>query len=202
MVEAAMSGYGSLDILFNNVGISRPGTVVDVEEEDWDTVLDVNLKSMMLTSGHAIPMMSKANGAAIVNVSSIDGLRAGWSRNIAYAAAKAGVIGLTRNMAIQHGRENIRVKSIAPGHLHASLTGSLSESHREMRRRANALGAEGTAWDVAWAAVFLASDESRWITGVVLPVDAGALAAHPLSILPRDPGGILPEADNDLHFPP
>jgi len=83
MVEAAMSGYGRLDILFNNVGISRPGTVVDVEEEDWDTVLDVNLKSMILTSGHAIPMMSKANGGAIVNVSSIDSLRAGWSSNIA-----------------------------------------------------------------------------------------------------------------------
>ncbi|HCQ02928.1 MAG TPA: hypothetical protein DIT99_20575, partial [Candidatus Latescibacteria bacterium] len=110
--------------------------------------------------------------------------------------------GMTRNMAIQHGRDNIRVNCIAPGHLNASLTSGLSESHREMRRRANALGTEGTAWDVAWAAVFLASDESRWITGVVLPVDAGTLAAHPLSIMPRDDTGILPDPDIDLHFPP
>jgi len=202
MVNAAVSRYGCLNILFNNVGISRPGTAVDVKEEDWDTVLDVNLKSVMLTSRHAIPMMIEGGGGAIVNVSSIDGLRAGWSRNISYAAAKAGVIGMTRNMAIQHGRDNIRVNCIAPGHLNASLTSGLSESHREMRRRANALGTEGTAWDVAWAAVFLASDESRWITGVVLPVDAGTLAAHPLSIMPRDDTGILPDPDIDLHFPP
>ena len=196
-VDAAMSHYSALHILINNVGISRPGTVVDVKEEDWDEVQRVNLKSMMLTSRHAIPRMIEAGGGTIVNVSSIDGLRAGWSYNVAYSAAKAGVIGLTKAMAIQHGRDQIRVNCIAPGQLHAALTSGLSQAHRDMRRRSTPLGTEGTAWDVAWAAVFLASAESRWITGVTLPVDAGSLAAHPLSVAPRDAEGVLPIIDED-----
>lgn len=200
LASTAAEIYGSINVLCNNVGISRPGTVVSVREEDWDQVLDINLKSMMLTSRHTIPLMATSGGGSIINISSIDGMRAGWAYNIPYAAAKAGVVGLSQTMAIQHGREGIRVNCIAPGHLHASLTSELSEGHRELRRRANALGTEGTAWDVAWAALFLASDESRWITGVTLPVDAGTLAAHPLSILPKDDGGIIPDADN-IPFP-
>ncbi len=196
MTETAVSRYGGLHILFNNVGLSYPGTVVDVREEHWDEIMAVNLKSMMLASRYAIPAMMEAGGGSIINVASVDGFRSGWSYNVAYETSKGGVVALTINMAIQHGRDGVRVNCIAPGHLHASFTAGLSNAHRELRRRSTALGTEGTAWDVALAAVFLASEESRWITGVTLPVDAGSSVALPLSVLPRDEGGILPDSDS------
>jgi NAD(P)-dependent dehydrogenase (short-subunit alcohol dehydrogenase family) len=183
MVEAAVERYSALHVLVNNVGISRPGTVVDVEEGVWDQVLDTNLKSMMLTSKHAIPRMIEEGGGSIINISSIDGLRVGYRPNIAYVASKGGVNSLTRAMAVHHGRDNIRTNCIAPGHIHATITSTISDEWRDLRRRAGPLGTEGTAWDVAWAALFLASDESRWISGAILPVDAGLLATTPLSVL-------------------
>ena len=185
MVDAAVERYGGLDILVNNVGIGRGGTVVEVSEEEWDLVLNVNLKSMMLTSKHAIPTMIEGGGGAIINLSSINGLRAGWIADVHYSAAKGGVVAMTKNMAVHHGRDNIRVNAIAPGHIHGSIVATISEERREMRRRAAPLGTEGTAWDVAWAALFLASDEARWISGIVLPVDAGLIATTPLAMLPH-----------------
>jgi len=185
MVETAKARYGRLDILINNVGILGPGSVMDVKEEDWDRVLDVNLKSMMLTSKYAIPEMIEGGGGAIVNISSIAGIRAGSSgASIPYSVSKGGVIALTTQMAVQHGRDNIRVNCIAPGHIYTPMVAAgMSEELRDLRRRAGPLGTEGTAWDIGWAALFLASDEARWITGVVLPVDAGLLATTPLAML-------------------
>ena len=183
MVAAAVERYGRLDILHNNVGIESKGSVINMDLKEWDTVMTVNLKSMVWTCKHAVPAMMTSGGGSIINVSSIDGLRAGFSPNVPYAVAKAGVVQLTRTMAVHHGRDNIRVNCIAPGHLHAPFVSDLSNEVRELRRRAGPLGTEGDAWDVAWAAVFLASNESRWISGVVLPVDAGLLAATPLSVL-------------------
>ena len=185
MVDAAVERYGGLDILINNVGIGRVGTAVEVSEDEWDLVLNVNLKSMMLTSKHAIPAMIEGGGGAIINLSSVNGLRAGWLADVHYSAAKGGVVAMTKNMAVHHGRDNIRVNAIAPGHVYGSIVAAISEERREMRRRAAPLGTEGTAWDVAWAALFLASDEARWISGVVLPVDAGLIATTPLSMLPH-----------------
>ncbi|MXW05409.1 MAG: SDR family oxidoreductase [Gemmatimonadetes bacterium] len=196
MTETAVERYGGLHILFNNVGLSYPGTVVDVQEEHWDEIMAVNLKAMMLASRFAIPAMMDAGGGSIINMASVDGFRSGWSYNVAYETSKGGVIALTINMAVQHGRDGIRVNCIAPGHLHGSFTAGLSDAHRELRRRSTPLGTEGTAWDVAHAAVFLAGDESRWITGITLPVDAGSSIALPLSVLPRDEGGILPDAES------
>ena len=196
MTETAVNRYGGLHILFNNVGLSHPGTVVDVREEHWDEIMEVNIKAMMLASRYAIPAMVASGGGSIINVASIDGFRSGWSYNVAYETSKGGVIALTISMAVQHGRDGIRVNSIAPGHLHASFTAGLSDAHRDLRRRSTPLGTEGTAWDVANAAVFLASEESRWITGITLPVDAGSSIALPLSVLPRDEGGILPDAES------
>jgi NAD(P)-dependent dehydrogenase (short-subunit alcohol dehydrogenase family) len=186
MVEAAVERYGGLHILMNNVGIAALGTVVDVTEEDWDRVLEVNLKGMMLTSKYAIPKMIASGGGSIINVSSIEALRSGTVAAIVpYTVSKGGILALTTAMAVQHGRENIRVNAIAPGFLYTPMVAPLlTEETRELRRRAAPLGTEGTAWDVAWAAVFLASEEARWITGVVLPVDAGLLATTPLSTLP------------------
>ena len=187
MAAAAQSRYGNINILINNVGISGPGSVTDVDEAFWDTVMDVNLKSVMLTSKHAIPSMIQAGGGSIVNLSSIVGLRAGSGRpSHPYAASKSGIIGLSNSMAVHYGRDNIRVNCIAPGHIHSPMVARhTSPEMLDLRRRAGPLGTEGTPWDVAYAALFLASDEARWISGATLPVDAGLLAATPLAMHPH-----------------
>lgn len=182
MVAAAVDRYGALDILLNNVGVGGSGTVVEVDEDAWDYAIKVNLKSVMLASKHAIPKMVAAGGGSIVNISSIDGIRAGVWPNTPYAAAKGGIINLTRHMAVHHGRDNIRVNCIAPGMIHAAFVSTISDELRDLRRRGSPLGVEGTAWDIAWAGVFLASDESRYVSGVTLTVDGGLLAATPLSM--------------------
>ena len=187
MVAAAMERYGGLHILMNNVAIVGMGRVVDVTEETWDHVFEVNLKSMMLTSKYAIPAMVSSGKGSVINISSTEALRSGSVAAMApYNASKAGVIGLTIAMAAHHGRDNIRVNCIAPGFLYTPMVAPyLTEESRELRRQASLLGTEGTAWDVAWAAVFLASDESRWITGIVLPVEGGLLRTTPLTTLPH-----------------
>ena len=182
MVDACVERFGGLHILFNNVAGIGSGKVTEIEEEYLDRSIAVNLKSAILTSKHAIPAMIDSGGGSIINVSSIDGLRAGWTANVPYAVAKAGLAQLTRVTAVHHGRDNIRVNCIAPGHLYAPFVAQISNEKRELRRKAGPLGTEGDAWDVAWAGLFLASDESRWISGVVLPIDAGLLAATPLAV--------------------
>ena len=181
MVEAAQERYGGLDILVNNVGILiLEGSVVHATEEQWDRVMSVNLKSMMLTSKYAIPRMIEGGGGSIINISSIGGLHGGPHANAAYNASKGGVIGLTSTMAAQHGRDNIRVNCIAPGSIDTPM---LANEEGSAAVRAIPLGKVGTAWDVSWAAVFLASDEARWITGVLLPVDGGSLVIAPQEAL-------------------
>lgn len=184
-VLAASERYGKLDILVNNVGILGPGNVVTVEEDTYDKVMDVNLKSMVLMSKYSLPVMVEGGGGSIVNMSSFLGLRSGSVfESIPYSVSKGGVIALTTTMASEHGRENVRVNALAPGYLYTPMVSSLmTEEQRDLRRLAAPIGTEGTAWDVAWAALFLASDEARWITGVVLPVDAGILTTTPLSML-------------------
>lgn len=181
MVEAAVDRYGRLDILDNNVGISRRGTVLEVSEEDWDYVMAVNVKSIVLASRYAIPqMIETAGGGSILNISSIAGLRAHSSTP--YTTSKAAVIGLTMSMAADHGRDNIRVNCIAPGLVYTPMVAPrMDEGLRERRKDAAPLGTEGTAWDIAWAAVYLASDEARWVNGVVLPVDAGLINLTPVT---------------------
>ena len=175
MVEAAIDRYGRLDILDNVVGIVRGGTVVDVDEETWDLIMNVNVKSIVLASKFAIPRMIKGGGGSIINTSSIAALRA--YNTTPYTTSKSAIVGLTMSMAGDHGRDNIRVNAIAPGAVYTPLVAPfLDDQARERRREASMLGTEGTAWDVAWAAVYLASDESRWVTGIVLTVDAGVTA--------------------------
>jgi NAD(P)-dependent dehydrogenase (short-subunit alcohol dehydrogenase family) len=167
----------------NNVAVSGPGMVTEVEEKFWTTVLDTNLKSMVFISKYAVPEMIKNGSGSIINVSSVDGIRAGQTKNIPYTASKGGVISITRAMAVHHGRQNIRVNCIAPGLLHAPFSLNNSDKFRELRRKASPLGIEGVAEDIAWASVYLASDEARWVSGVVLPVDGGLLAASPISVV-------------------
>ena len=178
MVEAAIDRYGRLDILSNIVGILRRENVVDVTEEDWDLTMNVNVKSVMLASKFAIPRMIETGGGSIINTASIAGLRA--YKTTPYTTSKAAIVGLTMSMAIDHGRDNVRVNSIAPGAVYTPMVAPLlSEELRERRKNASPLGTEGTGWDVGWAAVYLASDESRWVTGTVLTVDAGVTATVP-----------------------
>ena len=172
MVESAVERYGRLDILDNNVGVILRAKFADIDPEDWDRVMAINLKSMMLASQSAIPRMIDSGGGSIINMTSVAGIRA-WS-DAAYAASKAGIIGLTQTVAAEYGRYGIRANAIAPGAVYTPMVAwQLSEEAREIRRESTLLGTEGTAWDVAWAAVYLASDEARWVTGVLLPVDGG-----------------------------
>ncbi len=174
MVAAAVARYGRLDILQNNVGIESRGSVVDMELDDWDRVMAVNLKSIVLTGRFAIPQMVASGGGSIINISSTAALRPRVMA--AYSTSKGAVIALTQSMAVTHGRDNVRVNCILPGTVYTPMVaGGMSDELRRRRRLATALETEGNAWDVGWAAVFLASDEARWITGIVLPVEAGLL---------------------------
>ena len=173
MVAEAVRRWGRLDILDNNVGIGGRGTVLEVDEAEWETVMRVNVTAMMLASKHAIPAMAANGGGAIVNISSISALR---PRGLTpYSASKGAVIALTRAMAIDHAHQGIRVNCVAPGPVYTPMVygAGMSEELRERRRRASPLGIEGTGWDVGHAVLFLVSDEARYITGVVLPVDGG-----------------------------
>ena len=173
LVETVIERYGRLDILDNNVGNSFRKSVTEIDPDEWDNYMEMNLKSMVLTSRHAIPRMIETGGGSIINIASIAGVRA--SKAAVYTASKAGVIGLTISMAADHGREGIRVNAIAPGAVYTPMVSwRLSEEMRAHRKNTTALGTEGTPWDVAWAAVYLASDESRWVTGSILPVDGGS----------------------------
>ena len=176
VVNAAVERYGKVDVLDNNVGISLREKVTDISMDTWDHIMATNLKSVALMSRFAIPRMAENGGGSIINISSVAGIVS--VADSAYTASKAGVIGLTRAMAADHGREGIRVNAIAPGLVYTPMVeGRLDDDHRARRKNASALGTEGTAWDVGWAALFFASDESRWVSGTVLPVDAGLTIA-------------------------
>ena len=213
-VEAAVSRFGRLDILVNNLGggfrkpapdgAADPGTatatgvfgnIVDMEPEEWDRVVNGNLRTQMLMSKFAIPAMAATGGGSIIGLSSISSQRASLTSG-AYAAAKAGVEGLTRYMAVVHGRQGIRFNVISPGHIFTAQVNGIrgrfdddkAKNLRDKLRMLTPLGTEGTAWDIAWLAVFLASDEARWISGVTIPVDGGTLATMPLSTWLYDAG--------------
>jgi NAD(P)-dependent dehydrogenase (short-subunit alcohol dehydrogenase family) len=172
-VDLAVSTWGQLSILHNNVGIEGAGTILETDEAFWDRVWTVNTKSMMLMSKVAIPAMIDAGGGAIVNISSISALR---PRGLTpYTVSKGAVISLTSALAIDHASQGIRVNCIVPGPMYTPMVTfeGMDPELRERRRKASPLGIEGTGWDIAHAAVFLASDEARYVTGVVLPVDGG-----------------------------
>ena len=177
-VEAVVREFGAVHILINNVGIGGPGgDALEVDLAAWDLAMAVNVKSMVQMARFSIPEMRKAGGGAIVNVSSVAGLLGGFG-GVFYAASKGAVVNLTRAMAAHHGRDGIRVNCIAPGFVSTPFgTEGLTAEEREVRRLSSLLETEGTAWDIAEAALYLAGDSARWVTGVVLPVDAGLTAS-------------------------
>jgi NAD(P)-dependent dehydrogenase (short-subunit alcohol dehydrogenase family) len=185
MVQACLEAYGRVDILHNNVGIGAgDDEVSELAVEAWDNILNTNLKSAFLPCKHVLPLMRAQRSGAIVNISSIAAVAAAVDLT-AYKVSKAGLNALTHAMAMANARHLIRVNAIMPGLIETpmaikSISAKRGISEAELIRERNArvpLGGQmGTAWDVAHAALFLASDEARFITGVVLPVDGGQCA--------------------------
>lgn len=171
-VAEVLSAYGRIDILVNNAGITRDALVVRLREEDWDAVLDVNLKGAFLCSRAVARVMMKQRAGCIVNITSIMGL-IGNAGQANYSAAKAGLLGLTKSLARELGSRGIRVNAVAPGWIETAMTDSLPETVREAILKQIPLGRLGKAEDVAGAVVFLCSEESAYVTGQVLTVDGG-----------------------------
>jgi len=182
LVEATVDRFSRLDYLDNNVGIGSRGSVVDEKPDEYRRVMQINVETMFLLSKYAIPAMIKtAKGGAIVNISSISALR---PRGLTtYTTSKAAVIGLTQAMAVDHGRDNIRVNCICPGPLYTPMVyargDGMSETARAQRANASVLKIEGTGWDVGHAVKFLLSDHARYITGQILVVDGGVTLQAP-----------------------
>ena len=185
-VAQTVATWGRLDGLVNNVGVGGPpGNAVEVDIAAWDRALRINVTSMMLMAKYAIPEMHTLGAGAIVNIASVAGLRGGHP-SLLYPTSKGAVVQLTRAMAAHHGREGIRVNCIAPGMVYTPMvsTRGMTEEQRDARRRRSLLHTEGTGWDVGHAVVYLLSDAARWVTGVILPVDAGWTAGDSQSPSP------------------
>ncbi|WP_240939330.1 SDR family NAD(P)-dependent oxidoreductase [Diaphorobacter sp. HDW4A] len=184
-VQACMARFGRIDILVNNVGLSQPGGPVDMDEAVWDAQMQVNLKSAFLCCKYVIPHMRAQGGGAIVNVASVAGLRYIGKPQVAYAAAKAGLLHFTHTTAVIHAPEGIRLNSVVPGLMHTPLLEGLAAKYAKgdtegfINTRNNQVPMKhmGTGWDTAHAALFLASDESRYVTGTEIVVDGGLVAA-------------------------
>ena len=171
-IDETVEAFGGLDTVVNSAALpGGGGSPTSVPLESWDAVMDLNLRAAFLVARHAIPHLVEAGQGSIVNISTVAASMGHGSG--AYAASKAALEALSRDWAYAHGRQNIRVNSIEIGHIYSPMGILSGDAWRDQRRRCGLLPTEGSAWDVAWPAVFLASDESGWITGVQLPVDAG-----------------------------
>lgn len=184
MVAAAVDRYGGLDVLFNNAGTLRPGTAVELSVADWDLVMAVNVRSVFLGAKHAVPAMATRGGGSIINTASISGLH-GDGGAIVYAASKAAVINLTRALSTDHAPDGIRVNAICPGTIETPPVKRMMQDPAVLARNveAHALRRLGQPEEIAAAAVWLASDESSFVTGEALVVDGGLRAQSPLGNL-------------------
>ncbi len=185
MVQACKDKYGRIDVLVNNVGGSAPGGPVEMAEEAWDAQIDLNLKSIFLTCKHVLPVMEAQGGGSIINTASASGIRWTGAAQVAYAASKAGVIQFSKVVAVQYAPKDIRVNTIVPGQLHTPMVevrlaktraGGDVEKLLAQRQARIPLGFMGDGRDTANAALYLASDESRWVTGTEIVLDGGMSA--------------------------
>jgi NAD(P)-dependent dehydrogenase (short-subunit alcohol dehydrogenase family) len=182
MVKACLDAFGRIDVLVNNVGGSAAGGPVEMSEEVWDAQVDANLKSVFLACKHVLPVMERQRSGAIVNIASSSGVRWTGAAQVAYAATKAGVIQLSRVVAVQYAPKGIRVNCVVPGQLHTPMVearlarqraGGDVEALLKSRLARIPLGFAGDGRDTAAAVAFLASDEARFVTGAEIVVDGG-----------------------------
>lgn len=180
VVRLVHAHFGAIDILHNNVGITRMGSVVEMDEATWQQVIDTNLTGVFLTCKHVVPVMLEQGRGAIVNISSLASLQINSYPYMPYYAAKAGLNHFTRALAVQYASRGIRANAVLPGVIdtpliHQQIAGQFASTEDMLRARnaASPMGRMGQAWDVAYAALYLASDEARYITGVCIPVDGG-----------------------------
>lgn len=184
IVQQTLERYGRVDILLNGVGIGgAPGTAVDVDMAAWARGMEVNVGSMVMMAKYAIPAMERNDAAwgyrgCIVNMSSVAGLKGG-TPHLLYPTSKGAIVNLTRAMAAHHAPQGIRVNCVCPGMVYTPMmfAGGMTDEARQARRNRSLLKTEGNGWDVGCAVRFLAGPEARWLTGVILPVDAGVTAA-------------------------
>jgi len=181
VVSACIAAHGRIDVLHNNVGIVEVSGVAATSAESWDRVVDVNLTSMFLTCKAVLPHMERQGKGAIVNISSISGVRWLGVPYVSYAATKAGILGLTQSIALEYAKKGVRANAILPGLMNtpmivkplSSVYGGSFEKMLEARSAQCPTGKMGDAWDVAYAALYLASDEAKYVTGAQLVVDGG-----------------------------
>jgi len=171
-IATLLSTWNDLDILVNNAGITRDGFIIKMTEEDWDEVININLKSVFNTCKAVARQMMKAKKGKIINVSSVVGI-VGSAAQVNYAASKAGMIGFSKSLAKELARKNICVNCIAPGYIQTRMTDALTEDLKEKILSSIPFNRYGTTEDIAQAALFLASNMSDYITGQVLTVDGG-----------------------------
>ena len=172
MAAFAMENFGRIDVLHNNVGIGQPGNAETIEPSRWQRAWDTNVTSALLSCKAVLPHMRAGGGGSIINVSSMAGSY-GMAGMMAYTTTKAALHGFTLAVAADYAAEGVRCNCLLVGTVNTPMVANLGPEAMERRRLAVPLQTEGTGWDVAHAAVFLASDESRWITGVLLPIDGG-----------------------------
>ncbi|MDE0845792.1 MAG: SDR family NAD(P)-dependent oxidoreductase [Actinomycetota bacterium] len=184
LIAACVQEYGGLDVMYNNAGTLLPGNVIDLEVADWDLVMAVNVRSVFLGGKFAIPEMLKRGGGSVINTASISGLHGDGSA-VAYAASKAAVINLTRAMSTDHASQGIRVNAICPGTIETPPVSRMMQNPDvlEVQLKAHAIGRLGQPEEIANVAVWLASDESSFITGESIVVDGGLRAQSPLGHL-------------------
>ncbi|OGH60674.1 MAG: short-chain dehydrogenase [Candidatus Lindowbacteria bacterium RIFCSPLOWO2_12_FULL_62_27] len=182
MIARAEEAFGRLNILFNNAGVLLSGDddAIGTEEAVWDRTMAINLKSVYLGCKHGIPALRRAGGGSIINTASFVAMMGAATPQVAYTASKGGVVSLTRELAVVHAKENIRVNAICPGPLRTELLMKILDTEEKRRRRLIhiPMGRFGEPREVAGAALFLASDDSSFITGSALMVDGGITAAY------------------------
>lgn len=180
-VEQVVERFGGLNVLLNNAGVMHPGTAEQITEQQWDETFNVNVRGLWLFSRSVLPHMRNAGGGSIINMASVLGINGARNR-ASYAPSKGAVVLLTKSMALDHGHENVRVNAICPSFIETDLTAAIlrnapdPEAVRRERTAVHPLGRLGRPEDVAGLAVYLASDESSWVTGATFPVDGGYLA--------------------------
>ena len=182
MIRAAEEAYGRLDVLFNNAGISHidDGDAESTEEEVWDLTMEVNLKGVFMGCKYGIPALRRSGGGSVVNTASFVALLGAATPQIAYTASKGGVLAMTRELAVLHARENIRVNALCPGPLRTELLMKYLDTEDKRRRRLVhvPMGRFGEAAEIARTVLFLASDDSSYVTGTSFVVDGGITAAY------------------------